>query len=226
MTDRRAVLAAGNNADLYEAVFRAQGLRFARLPDGFAALDPPSPFYGHGVVTRPGGAAGLLARLERTFGARTAIKDSFCEIDEARRRVLFEAQWIWRAAEGPESDWRRIDTPALLAAWEGAWGATSPTEQRMFPDTCLTDPGLAFFGRIEAGRVTAGCFVNRSAEVVGLSNVFGDGPETFAEAAASAESFGAGRPIVGYERGADLEAAQKAGFETIGALRVLVPMAV
>jgi len=35
--DERAVIAADNNADLYEAVFSSQGLRYERLPFGFVA---------------------------------------------------------------------------------------------------------------------------------------------------------------------------------------------
>ena len=35
--DKRAVIAADNNADLYEAVFLPHGLRYERLPFGFVA---------------------------------------------------------------------------------------------------------------------------------------------------------------------------------------------
>lgn len=225
MTDARAVLAAENNADLYEAVFATHGLAFERRPEGFAAIDPPPPFYGHGVVTRPGGGAGLLAHLRGRLGPAVAVKDSFREIDagSAGLRALFEADWLWSQRPGRLAPgWARVDGPDALVAWEAAWKAGSPTERRMFPPGFLDRPDVAVFARWDDGRATAGCIANLSDGAVGLSNAFGGGA-AFAAAADAAASLGAGLPVVGYERGASLVAARAAGFEVTGGLRVLVP---
>ena len=70
-----------------------------------------------------------------------------------------------------------------------------------------------------------GAIANQSDRVVGLSNIFGPAGQalgTFAGAVAMAGQVFAGLPLVGYESGADLAAAQSAGFSAIGPLRVWV----
>ena len=111
-----------------------------------------------------------------------------------------------------------------MEAWETAWTAGgSPTGSRVFPPELLRDPGVAVLGRFSSQGFDAGCIVNLSADVAGLSNVFsiaGPSSEIFAEAAEAAGAFAAGRPLVGYEHGEELTAAIAAGFEPVGELRV------
>jgi hypothetical protein len=59
--------------------------------------------------------------------------------------------------------------------------------------------------------------------VVGLSNVFAPAVDTAAVWAKVVDYVGElfpGRPVVGYERGDDLAAAEGAGFRPVGPLRV------
>jgi hypothetical protein len=113
---------------------------------------------------------------------------------------------------------------AELEAWEQAWAAGgSPTGRRVFPPALLHDPEIAVLGRAGAKGFDAGCIVNLSPDVAGLSNVFSTAEQSsavFEEATAAAVAFAPGRPLVGYEHGAELDAAVAAGFGPAGKLRV------
>ena len=67
-----------------------------------------------------------------------------------------------------------------------------------------------------AGEIRAGASAYDAAGVTGVGNIFGSWPQAVQALAALAQP----QPIVGYERGRDLIAAEKAGFEPLGALRV------
>jgi hypothetical protein len=235
--DARARLAAANNADVYAAVFAAHGLRFHRDAGLFRAIDPPPPYYSSLTTLDPDETARQLAALDalRAEGrADLGIKDGFCRLDPdlAARglRVLFEASWLWASAgafpqEPGAAGWERVTTSEALAAWEAAWAAAgSPTETRVFPAGVLANPALAFFGRRGGLGYDAGCIGNRSEGCTGLSNVFAPVPDlaTFAAAAGQVASLAPGEPVVGYHRGAPLEAMRRVGFREVGRLRVWV----
>jgi hypothetical protein len=72
-----------------------------------------------------------------------------------------------------------------------------------------------------AGGIVGGGILNRGAEVVGLSNLFGFAIElVWRSLVATAGEIFPGLPLVGYEHGDELAAAHRAGFETVGPLRV------
>ena len=108
-----------------------------------------------------------------------------------------------------------------LRAWAIEHGAGST-----FSPALLDEPSVTILAaRDRDGALMAGAVATEGKDAVGISNVFGVGAEpTFAEAfagatAAIAERF-PDRPIVGYLSTDLLEAAEAAGFETIGPLRV------
>ena len=71
------------------------------------------------------------------------------------------------------------------------------------------------------GAIIGGGIINRGAEVVGLSNLFGSALDmVYRTLAAKAGEIFPRLPLVGYERGHELAAAHQAGFETVGFLRV------
>jgi len=72
-------------------------------------------------------------------------------------------------------------------------------------------------------RVVAGAVLNRSADVVGLSNFFSESRITSASwggCLALAGTLFPGSVLVGHESGDALDAARDHGFETTGSLRV------
>jgi len=235
-------LAVLNNVGWYEAMFAAHGL--ASETDGrvWRSLEAPPPFHSNLVVlsrlTTSADIEAYAAEIEtqpRPIG--WSLKDSHACLDLASQGfgALFQADWIWRdpAPEGARAvasrlSWARVATPGALAEWEQAWAGDTRNEadlprRRQFPDSLLDSPAHAFFaGRLD-GKVVAGGIANRSPGVVGVSNVFAPRElldDTWRELVASISVAFRGTPIVGYERGDDLNAALNAGFAAIGKLRV------
>lgn len=229
--DERAVIAANNNADLYEAMFASQGLSYERLPFAFIGTDRPPPYYSNLTVLAPGNIDGVLqqlGRLAHRFDGVLGLKDSFCELElqDHGFTELFTATWIWRTA-GTQSDpsgWQLVENTVDLALWENAWKECgSPSQCRMFEDAMLRLPDIHFFGRKSHNKFEAGCIANKSRDCIGISNVFSRSSpgRAFAEATASVASIDRRLPIVGYEAGNALEYARLAGFEPIHDLRIL-----
>lgn len=230
--DDRAICGARNNADWYEAVFSAHGLRYRRLAFAFVAEDVAPPYYSELTVLSPDENANVLpelAKLARRIDGTLGLKDSFCQLDIGLNglETLFEASWFWRAPRQvsiPEG-WEKLSNTNDLLMWEESWKRNgSPTDQRMFPETLLARDDVNFFGRRANDRFIAGCIVNRSADSMGLSNVFAETPSEafFAQAADAAASVDGDLPVVGYESGDELVFAHQAEFDTVGQLRILV----
>ena len=88
----------------------------------------------------------------------------------------------------------------------------------------LKESRIAFFGVERDGEIVAGCAANRSqGDVVGFSNFFAltEERDRFrSEAVATVAAFAPGSPVVGYDRGKELEGLLALGFRSVGALRV------
>ncbi|MBM2577498.1 hypothetical protein JQC91_14415 [Jannaschia sp. Os4] len=224
MTDPRAAMAARNNADLYTPVFAAHGVPFRRGDALFEAGARPPPLFSDVTTLRPGapGAAEAVAAAMARAGGRGAVKDSFRDLEPPGMAVLFEATWIWRTPRSAPTRWTRATDPSALAAWEAGWAADAPQPIRQFPDALLADPRAVFLGRWVDGICVEGALATPSADCVGLSNAFGAAPGAFARAADAVGGVRPSLPVVGYERGAALDAARAAGFDATGGLRVWV----
>ncbi|MEL6682797.1 MAG: hypothetical protein AAFQ09_09145 [Pseudomonadota bacterium] len=227
----RAKMAARKNADLYQAIFDAHGLRYIRDDQAFRAIDPPPPYYSPMTLLSPipdDVLRQLVAKQADNFGHMVGLKDSFCLIKEPIPGLtsLFEATWLWHpGASLAPGNWVRIDRSGALLAWETAWKAAgSATDQRMFPDALRDNPDIAFFAAIEDEEIIAGCIANRSADCVGVSNIFArnETANIYSQAAAAAASLAPGKPLVSYDRGVGLGHLHSAGFQPVGSLRVWV----
>ena len=172
----RARAAAANNADLYAAVFAAQGRRFCRDAALFRAIDPPPPCYSSVTTLDPGATAEQLAAIDALQAegrADVGVKDGFCRLDRdlAARglAVLFEASWLWapaafEAAAGP-AGWERVTSP-----W-GSRRGRRPGRRRVrrprpgcFPPRCwLTRPSPSSAGAAGRGMTPAASATARRA---------------------------------------------------------------
>lgn len=230
--DKRAVIAADNNADLYEAVFSSQGLRYERLPFGFVARDQPPPYYAH-LTTLSHKAQNDICRqfkdVVQRFSGRAVMKDSFCQMDAQSEglEVLFDASWIWfgNDKQCPSCTWKRVKSNSDLQLWQDAWKQSGfPTDVKMFNETFLNKEDIFIFGQKNSGVFEKGCIGNRSRNCIGLSNVFSISRSSriYDQATAAVASIDPRLPVVGYEASENLEAACRNGFEVVGNLRVLV----
>ncbi len=206
--------AVRDNAAWCDLVCRTHGV--AGVVDGDAWSVPRrSPtWYPDAVTLRPGvDAATLLGRIDAGPGA--SVKDSFADLDLTPYgfRVLFDARWIHRPAGAgqPSPSLTPVTTPAGLATWAEAHGGGP-----LFRPALLADPRVTVLARPDASGVGGGAILHRAGPAVGVSNVFARtvaAQEVWAALPATA-------PLVGYESGADLAAAQQAGFRPVGPLRV------
>jgi len=235
MNDVRARLAVLNNARLCDAVCGAHGRAGEFLQSGSIWINRHQVprFYPNAFTISPNASIDSIDELLRGEIGQFAVKDSFCTLDLSSRgfRILFEEQWIYWSASQPKPEvqiaslrWAKIDNPADLAAWEFAWsGASEEKQARIFVPPILDDEDIAFLAAYRGERIVAGVIANRSDDVVGMSNVFL--PEqnalefTAGCVAAIIDAF-PGLPIVGYEGGSALAAAQLFGFEAVGPLRI------
>jgi hypothetical protein len=217
----RKTFAALNNAVWCDWMCRAHGQPTEFTDDLWICRGQPPRFHSNLTTLRPGATAAV--RQERPGG----FKDGFFDVDATAwgHSVLFEASWIWLQPNdsSPRLDWRRTSTDSELQAWEAGWAsgdAEAKHSPRQFPPSLLTEPN-AFCAAYRDGEMIGGCILNLTEPVVGVSNVFGESG-LWADIPALSNSIFLGYPLVGYERGEDLEFALRAGFAEIGRLRVWV----
>jgi hypothetical protein len=122
------------------------------------------------------------------------------------------------------SRWWVVETQEQLADWESAWGASGSTS-RLFGPSLLANSAIAVLAWDDGDGIVAGAVVNRSATVIGLSNVFhthGDLESVWRGAASAAHARWGPMPVVGYDSGTALDAAHRAGFGSVEELVVWV----
>ncbi|WP_220039808.1 hypothetical protein [Nonomuraea aridisoli] len=202
--------AARDNAAWCDLMCRAHGRPGTFTGRAWTNPVRTPPFYPDAVTLSPEAtAADVLGRIDA--GAGATVKDSFAVLDLPGFDVLFEAQWIHRAAPEPAgAPWEVVRDPATLAEWEQACFGGETTG--LFPPALLTEATIVY------GR-SGGAVLTATGPAVGVSNVFGaDLDATWADALATAAALFPGRPLVGYET--DPEPALHHGFTPIGPLRV------
>lgn len=145
---------------------------------------------------------------------RWSVKDSFATLDLSRRGfdLLFDARWI-----------RQL--PLLIARTSSGLSWQRVETSDTFPAALFADENFAMFAGSRDGEVVAGGTLYRAEKVVGLSNVVAepdDAVAVFRDLVALASGVFPGLPIVGYESGRELTAAENAGFEVGNELRIWV----
>lgn len=225
-----AVTAARNNAEWCDLVCRTHGAGGTFDREAWST-SIRSPRYYPDAVTLRADAAGdrVLTRVDTSAGC--SIKDSFATLDLAPAgfRVLFDAEWIGRPAARDSSTsavttWQRVTDPRVLNEWETAW-ADPDEATTLFRPELLDDPDVVVLCNRVAGELVYGAMLNRAAGAVGLTNVFtrsGDLDAVWNAAGNAASACFPDEPIVGYESGDDLAAAQRCGCVSLGPLRVWI----
>ncbi|MGZ4335322.1 MAG: hypothetical protein ACXVRJ_13765 [Gaiellaceae bacterium] len=217
--------AARNNADWCDAFCRAHAVEGHFSGSCWSSPVRTPPLYPDAVTLRQHVAVEeLLTRIDH--GAGCSVKDSFSDLDltAAGFRLLFDAAWLYADSLEPSQDgWAFVRDRDELVAWSLAWGER-PQDLGFFPPSLLDDPSVRILVRADAdGVIVAGAVANRSAGMIGLSNLFdltGDLEAVWRGAAMAALAVLEPLPLVAYDGGVGLEAAHRAGFDTLGELRV------
>lgn len=221
--------AARNNAEWCDAFCRTYGIAGRFRTDSWSSPIRTPPLYPDAVTLLPEVAAGrLLSGIDASAGC--SVKDSFADLDlsPAGFRPLFRAEWLHRAPDDSRAafgnGWSRLATEPQLEEWESAW-AESPETSNFFRPALLAVETVAVLARYADGRIVAGAIANRGTTVIGLSNVFdtgGDLESAWSGGAAAGEALWGPMPVVGYDSDASLDAARRAGFESVGKLTVWI----
>jgi hypothetical protein len=224
-----ACAAARNNAEWCHAFSRTHGIDGSFHAAFWSSPVRTPPYYPDAVTLRPNIAVeSLLSGIDAGEGC--SVKDSFACLDlgAARFRPLFRAEWVARqSAEGCRATgrrWSALTTEAQLREWEASWGE-APGGPGFFRPALLNDETIAVLAGYDGDRIVAGAIANRSATVIGLSNVFdtaGELDSAWAAGAAAAATLWGDLPAVGYDSGDALHAAHEASFESIGELVVWI----
>jgi hypothetical protein len=196
-------------------------------------------YYPNAVTLTGSGSAALqteaiAALIQSPRQSEWTVKDSFACLDLDRHGFLplFDAEWL--RMEAPIGDvrpetgnlqWRRVAGAADLIGWEREWAAADPNagKTRLFMPGLLSEPDILFVFLLVNGSPAGGGILNRGVGIVGLSNLFIrsiDAEAAWRGLARAAATAFPGLALVGYDRGEELAAAHRAGFATIGPLRI------
>jgi hypothetical protein len=223
--------AARNNAEWCDIVCRLHGQAGMYHDGGWTVPKRSPPLYPDAVTLDPSASIdAILAAIDTSPGC--SLKDSFACLDLASEgfHVLFEAQWISRDADAPSPEtpagmrWERVRDPAVLRRWERAWNQYD-TPPGLFHPSLLDEDAVIVMAGYRDEAIAAGAIANRGATVAGLTNVFsaaGDLDAAWCGSLAAVAALVGDVPLVGYERGHDLEAARRYGFSLLGPLRVWI----
>jgi hypothetical protein len=223
MDNQRALMAAHNNAEWCDVVCRTHGVETRFDRDVWVALHRSPPLYPDAVTLTEEVLTGrMLRRVDTSSGC--SIKDSLAALDLSPHgfRVLFEAEWIHRRPpDRPVPDsltWHRVRTPDELRAWGAAHGGGA-----VFRPALLHDPAVAIVVACDGDAVAAGAIGHRGTAAIGVSNLFANTApidQVWMGAVAAICTQFPDLPLVGYETGVHLLAARRAGFVSVGPLRV------
>jgi hypothetical protein len=221
--DPRLRLAIDASVGWYEDVATAHGIG-CEVADGIWSMSGPAPAFHSALITlEPDVTAdGLRERIvDLAWGG---LKDTFATVDASTlgMRLLFEASWIHLAPptdDGAPDPWVDVVLPDDLARWN----EHAEMSGVLLP-ALLDRPGFRFLEQT-AGGTTAGAVLRADERAVGLSNVHAEAGlsvdwSTLARAAARRFP---GRPVVGFESGADLASAVAAGWDAVGPVRIWAP---
>jgi hypothetical protein len=235
-------LAARNNALWCDAVCRAHDCP-GEFHDTLWLTRMGTPrFYPDavtvvGVEAAPAQMEAIAALVGSTREQEWAVKDSFQSLDLSSLgfEPLFDAEWV--ALPPPdlthdrtEHRSTRVTSKAGLLAWEQSWAgeeveAAAVPKPPVFTPRLLARTDIAFVSIQGDAGIVGGGVLNRGAEVVGVSNLFGSAIDlemVWRRLVAMAVEIFPGLPLVGYDRGPELAAAHRAGLETVGPLRVWI----
>jgi hypothetical protein len=235
MTDRFLLLAARNNALWCEAVCAAHD-RPGEFHEALWLNRFGTPRFYPDAVTLAGAVAAptqmraLSALIDAPRDVGWFVKDSFYCLDLRALgcEILFDASWILSDPSAPAIPvpagvrWVAIDHAVALTDWERVWRGAGSDEE-IFRPPLLADPDVRIMALECCGAMIGGGILNRGADVVGLTNLFGidvDLAAVWRGLAELAATLFPGLPVVAYDRDDDLAAAVRAGFTRIGPLRV------
>jgi hypothetical protein len=222
--DPRLRAAIGASLGWYDDVFALHRIP-TRLEHGlWSALGEPPPWHSAAKTLEPGvEAAQALLATDAFEGC--SVADSFGDLTLDRHgfELLFEAAWFHGpAVDGPPgplpTGWSVVSTVPDLAAWSEAHDYSG-----VLLPSVLDNPRFRILARHRDGALVGGAVTHQGADVVDLSNVWGDDdPSLYDEVLAAVQALHPGRAVTGYADGTELEEMLTLGFTAIGPQRIWI----
>ncbi len=222
-TSSQVRAAALNNVAWCDLVCQAHEVRTITSKQFWVALQNTPPEYPDAVtLAEKVSPESILKLIQNQPGA--SVKDSFADLDLRGHgyQVLFTADWIYRpAAEGTAgtpSGWSVVGSAEDLREWSTASGLG-----HLMHEALLDHPDIRILRGTDPEGNVVGAILSRTDSVVGISNVFTtgtDGDAVWAGVIQAATACFPGLALCGYEWGESRDEALKAGFATIGPLRI------
>jgi hypothetical protein len=229
--------AIDNNIGLYRTILGGHDIDWHTTADIAYSLRQVPQLYSNIVTRTPDWQPdNTFTTIDSSYCAQDwstwSVKDSFRVLDLTHYgfKRLFEAHWIYLTIDefdplpSTGAHHQIVRTEADLSRWIAAWGIGETISGPIFCNELLHDPDITFIaGFNEEGNVRSGCIINRTDDVLGISNFFGtDNEET--EMWSSMIQFVSENvlcgDIVGYESRETLAKLDRIGFEPIGDLTV------
>lgn len=223
-----------NNNDLYKEIFESQNIESSRTDSIWYCLDKTPPLYSNLVtISEEWKPDEVFRNIDRRYEDEKweewSIKDSFGLLDLTGYGFakLFDAQWIYlEAAKFPTESgnlrYEIVKNERDLAKWRLAWDSDQKLGEQIFSPKLLNNPKVFFVAGYDEKQIVSGCFVNRTDEVLGISNFFS--PESDSGYWSETISFIFDSikraDIVGYEQKDMVDKLRSLEFETVGNLTV------
>ncbi len=225
-----------NNNDLYEAILSSQNIKSHKTNSIWYCLEKTPPFYSNLVTISKEWKPDKVFRnidfnYEKEKWEEWTIKDSFAVLDLNKYEFtkLFDAQWMYlevanfiQTEKTGNLPYEIVGNEETLSAWRLAWDADERIGKQIFSPKLLNNSKVYIVAGYQEEQIVSGCFVNKTGNVLGISNFFAPNKEvhywsdTISFILESVESL----DIVGYERNELTDKLYLLGFEQIGNLTV------
>jgi hypothetical protein len=234
--------AIANNIGFYEELFRSNNIRFCKTNTVFYTTQKALPLISN-IVTRsrgwqPDDHFQQIDKAAKNFAWDSwSIKDSFSVLNLSRLgfEKLFHATWFYlegsafkRSENSASLRWDLIRGRRELAAWRLAWNKNESggnVADLIFGDRLLENPRMRFIAGYEGESLVAGCILNRTEPVFGISNFFAtdDSAATWSGIIEFIRTSVTSNDLVGYEQAPMIDRSLAGlGFEQVGDLAVWI----
>ncbi len=225
-----------NNNGLYEAIFSNHNIKSNQTASICYSLEKTPPLYSNLVTFSKDWLPDDIFKsidlnYEKEKWDEWSIKDSFSVIDLGKYGFtkLFDAQWIYLEAtkfiatkENKNLRYEIVNREDILSRWRIAWDSDEQLGKEIFNPKLLGNPRVYFVAGYERKQIVSGCFVNKTDDVLGVSNFFAPNKDTdyWSDIIGFILDSIERVDIVGYERKEVVDKLQSLGFESMGNLTV------
>lgn len=225
-----------NNKDLYEVILGNQNIKSHKSDSIWHSLEKTPPFYSNLVTIskewQPDDVfRNIDFKCEKENWKEWSIKDSFAVLDLNKYGFtrLFDAQWMYLKAanfipteKSGNLRYEIVDKEETLSAWRLAWDFDERIGKEIFSPKLLNKSSVYIVAGYKEEQIVSGCFVNKTENVLGISNFFAPSKDIHYWSDIISFIFDSVEylDIVGYERNELVDKLHLLGFESIGNLTV------